>query len=368
MVKLDLNNNLNPKVNLHLPDNKNGNVSLLKKPKPNYKMKNKYLFALPAFVGFSFFAHSQQSYNVSEGNPARVEGLEMGIHINNEKDKEVKDKGTFSRYSIRFYVTNTAQEAKIILYKQGLNVMGNVNDMLAQFNIINATGARLTNKSATLRANPCTVLANVDDKDCSNNKIIQNKRMVQIGYWIRPGETIATNAVVIVPLNEQPNVQVLYMVNSMQSGASGSFGANNYQPNNFPQNNNTQSGTVSSSNYKIKNIRSNGFLNNQDGPLVCSPIQIGWLGAQWEISPVNGTKFYLIKNKWTNSYLSVDVSNEIILTNDKVLSSMWLQEPANNNQVYLKNRANDSYLTYENGVLKANSTSGNNSTWLLEVY
>ena len=65
----------------------------------------------------------------------------------------------------------------------------------------NATGARLTSKRLTLQAPACNVMAVVEDKDCNSNKTVQNKRLANIGYWIRPGETIHADVIVIVPLN-----------------------------------------------------------------------------------------------------------------------------------------------------------------------
>src|SRR6185369_13652820 len=81
--------------------------------------------------------------------------------------------------------------------------------------ILNATGARLTVKEATLQAHPCIMDAIVEDKDCTTGKVVQNKRPVNIGYWIRPGETIAGNSIVIVPLNQKPDMTAtLFPINN----------------------------------------------------------------------------------------------------------------------------------------------------------
>ena len=157
---------------------------------------------------------AQQTYHVTDTHPAVVNGLEMGFSVKSKEEKSVGDKGNFSRYALRFYITNTTSEAKLILYKQGLNLLGNVSDQLVQFNCKNATGARLTTKSALLNAEPCMLAAMVEDKECGSNKVVKNKRMVQVGFWIKAGQTISTDGIVIVPLNQQPDVDAVFLGNS----------------------------------------------------------------------------------------------------------------------------------------------------------
>ncbi len=153
---------------------------------------------------------------ITDSLPLESNGFKMGYIVLNTTEKEVGDKGNFSRYQLQFYVTNTTTEPKITWYRQGFNLPDNdPSPLLARFNCINATGARLTTKEAQVQAKACYVMAKVDDKDCSNGKTAQNKRQVQIGYWIKPGETIAAKAIVIVPLNQQPDIKVTLLYNNI---------------------------------------------------------------------------------------------------------------------------------------------------------
>ncbi|MFI5133642.1 MAG: RICIN domain-containing protein [Chitinophagales bacterium] len=317
----------------------------------------------------SFMAVAQQSYPVTESMPQTVEGLTAGYNISNEKEKEVGNKGDFSRYSINFYVTNSSNEAKIILNKQGFNLLGSdVSSGLVQFKCVNATGARLTSKELNLQAKPCTLQVLVDDKDCSTGKITQSKRPAQIGYWIRPGETIAGNTIVIVPLNEKPDVTVTFFPNTTNIPATVINNNNNYNigNNNSNSNNvqNTPSGFV-----RIKNFVSNNYLHNQNGPVACTTIDHGWWSAQWEILPVSGTNYYQIRNRWKNNFISTE-NNSMISDNGKSSNAMWLIEETGNNNTYtIKNVANNAKLTYQDGSLKTtNSFLGNqaNMQWVIE--
>jgi len=314
-------------------------------------------------------ASAQQTYTVTADQPALVNGLQMGFTIKSQEVKKVGDKGDFSRYSVRFYVTNTLGESKIILYKQGLNLLNNVSDQLAQFNCLNATGARLTTKEALIRANACNVLALTDDKDCSTNKTTQNKRFVQIGYWIKAGQTISTDAIVIVPLNEQPNMQVTYLADLLQPAASASIGgrqdAGQYQPPPPPisyVNVNTQ-GFL-----KIRNARTNTYINYETGVMRSSAINNEWWSAHWQLVPVPGTNRFNIKNQWKNSYMSIDSGNLDLFVNYVSDGAMWVLEPSGNGAFRIKNVSSGQYLCIASNQLKLANNYNNvgTSDWVFE--
>jgi hypothetical protein len=328
------------------------------------------------FICFlAYIVTAQQSYPITDSMTQTVEGLAAGYNIVNAKEKEVGNKGDFSRYSVNFYVTNTSNEAKIILNKQGFNLLGSgdASSGLVQFRCVNATGARLTSKELNLQAKPCTLQALVDDKDCSTGKVTQSRRPAQVGYWIRPGETISANTVVIVPLNERPNVTVTFFPNI--TGMTGTVINNNYNynigNNNYNNNNNNNNGQNTPPGFvRIKNFASNNYLHNQNGPVACTAIDNGWWSAQWEIVPVNGTNYYQIKNRWKNNFISTE-NNNMISDNGKSSNSMWLlEETGNNNNTYtIKNAANNAKLTFQDGSLKTTtSLFGNqaNMQWVIE--
>ncbi|MBC7587359.1 MAG: RICIN domain-containing protein [Chitinophagaceae bacterium] len=325
------------------------------------KQKLICLFLLLACMSYSH-VFSQQHYAVTDSFPVTQNGLTMGYTIKNEEEKEVGNKGNFSRYSIKFFITNTSGVAKIMLYKEGWNILGNASDQLVHFTCLNATGARFTPKSATLNAAPCNVIALVDDKD-TNGKIVRNKRFVQIGSWIKAGQTFSTNAVMIVPLNEKPKMELVYLANLLQPMASAGYADNQYgstkqaplfNPNRF---------------VKIKSSWKNTFLNNQYGPLSCSNIDNEWWSAQWQLIPVQGTNYYLIKNRWKENYISTEVPNNILSSNSQSQASMWMLEPImNSNQYRIRNVANGTYLNILSGDVQATNVSSESisTSWLIE--
>ena len=323
------------------------------------------LFFVPVFA--------QQLFTVSESSPAVAEGLQFGYTIVNEKEKEVGDKGNFSRFSLNFFITNTAADAKMLLYKPGFNLLGNdVSPTLVQFKCLNATGARLTSKEVLLQAKACTIMASVEDKDCASGKTTQNKRMVQVGYWIKPGETISARTIVIVPLNERPDVKAtLYSQGAfIGSAVVADYGAGqqNTYPNNQQQRPLQRTALNIPQNFvKLKNIAANGYLNNEGGPLTCSPINNDWWSAHWQFIPVEGTNYFRIKNQRKETFLSTDNSS-MLSGGDASGYSMWTIEPAGYDAFYIKNAGNTHALLLQNGRVQMNPIFGDqqNAKWVIE--
>ena len=318
-------------------------------------MKNKIILLFAFVVLLMQYINAQPSFAITDSTPATYNGLVMGYRIKSAEEKEVKDKGNFSRYNVQCYITNTSEEAKIILYKQGFTLLSSESDNLVRFDCANATGARLTNKSITLQAAPCNVLAQVEDKDCASNKTTQNKRFVQIGYWIKAGQTISMSSVMIVPLNEAPRMTATFLMNNASSMASTPYG----QP----------VSTDAQAFSKIKNLWKNTYLNNQTGAAVCSEIDKDWWSAQWQLVPVSGTNFFNIKNKWKNNFISLDPSGVVTLTGFASNTSAWqIEQVTNSNAVRLKNVANNTYLNIESGSLQSTKiwNDATSAQWLFE--
>lgn len=348
-------------------------------------------------------SHSQQTIQVTDSMPAILEGLKAGYDITGTSEKEVGNKGDFGRFKIHFYITNTSSQAKVILHKPNSNIFGSgTSPDIAQFKCLNATGARMTSKEFTLQAKPCIIDALVEETDPAG-KAVQNKKLANIGYWIRPGETIASNTIVIVPLNEKPHVSVTFfpgpsnmpgtVINNNNGYDNNNYNNNNYSNTNYNNNPNNNYNNNPNTNYNnnnnnsggnnnfntaqnipqgfihIKNFASNNYLHNQNGPAACTAIDHEWWSAQWEVLPVNGTNYYQIKNRWRNNFISTD-NNSMISDNGKSANAMWMiEETANNSKIYtLRNAANNSKLTYQDGQLKAVTSSGNqvNMQWIME--
>ena len=316
-------------------------------------MKKLILLILMLCVRIAF---AQQPIAVTDSSPVTIGGLKAGYRIVTEKEKEVGNKGNFSRYSIEFFVTNVTNEAKIILYKQ-FNLLSNeVSPEIVLFRCSNATGARMTVKDVSLRANPCVLQTLIDEKECSSDKTTKKVHLGQIGYWIKPGETISARSVMIVPLNERPNFNVFLYPNASSIIAT-VYGDNNAPSQNIP------------SIVKIRKFSSNDYLNNQNGPLVCSAIGHGWWSASWQLIPVSGTNYYLIKNRGKNNFFISTDNNGMLSLNDQSANTMWVIEPIGNTNTYtIRNASNNSSLISFNGSVQAMPVMGQqpNAEWIIE--
>ncbi|MBS1736263.1 MAG: hypothetical protein JSS98_06585, partial [Bacteroidetes bacterium] len=151
-----------------------------------------------------------QTFDITDSGFALLNGLKAGYEI--KETDSVSKKDNQARYKIYFYITNLSTEAKIMYQNTGFaGHAGDINNNLALFKCTNATGARLTNKMASMALQPCNLLAKVEDKDC-NGKTVINKRLVEIGYWIRPNETVSKSYPMYVPKNEKPKITVTFYV------------------------------------------------------------------------------------------------------------------------------------------------------------
>jgi len=317
-------------------------------------------------------SRAQQPYPVTDTTPVLIDGLSIGYNIKSQEVKAVGDKGDFSRYAIRFYVTNTGYD-KIVRNREGFINGGNVSDQLVQFNILNATGARLTSNTAIIRAAPFNEFRYVDEKDPHTNNMEHHKKNVQVGFWIQAGQTISADEIVIVPLNQRPNVQVVYLAPPFLHEHIENA---NYNPGLVQNNYNSgliQNGAsiaVDMQGFlKFKNILNSTYINIQNGPPVSSPVEYGWWSAQWQLIPVQGTNYYNIQNRWRGSFLAIDRGYVGLSVNNQSPGSSWSMEPTRDPNVFMiRNVQNGYYLSIANNNLILSNMANNDfsSAWTLE--
>ena len=210
----------------------------------------------------------------------------------------------------------------------------------------------------TIQANPCTVTAMVDDKECGADKMKKNKREVQIGYWIKPGETISRMVSIAVPLNAKPDVKATLLLDASSSSSAilGSSVTNT-------------SVLISQGYLRIKNQGAGTYLNMQTGPVTCTPIEEGWWPSQWEIIPVNGTNYYVIKNRSKNAYISAEPATTFSSESPESVTSLWMLEPMEGSNIFmLKNIGTNTYLVVQSGKLQLASAADKAATakWIIE--
>lgn len=166
-------------------------------------MKKLLLFIM---IAASSYAKAQQSKTITEEAPLAADAIEYGYSIKNVSTKEVSDK-EFSRYEVTLYVTNKSECSRVVLLEQSLSQLFSDARVLAKYDCINATGARLTSKSGEVSAKPMYVTARVSTKDDKGKSVTENQK-VQIGYYLGVGETAEENVIFIVPLNAKPEIKV----------------------------------------------------------------------------------------------------------------------------------------------------------------
>ena len=148
---------------------------------------------------------SAQIADIEEKKPVTINGIEYGYIIKNEQTKTNKGE-EYARFEITLYTTNKSGCTKLYADRNASFSTEDPN-LLVTFNCTNANGKRLTAKSGTIKAREFNVNAKIKDGDKEYN------RYVRAGYMFRNGETLKTNIIVLVPLNQRPviNCSVNYL-------------------------------------------------------------------------------------------------------------------------------------------------------------
>lgn len=167
-------------------------------------MKAIFLFITTIFsfqIGFS-----QNSFDLEESKPYQLNGLEYGYEIRNETKKGIK-KEEFARFEIRAYITNKSGCTKLMFPRQTILLGIDYQDVMAEFDCLNATGKRLTSKSAKVKAREFNTPYTYTTKG-TDGKDFKHNVTVKVGNMLKNGETIYNNFTVILPDGERPNMRV----------------------------------------------------------------------------------------------------------------------------------------------------------------
>jgi hypothetical protein len=305
---------------------------------------------------------AQPFFPVTDSAPAVVNGLQAGYIIAGESEKEVGKKGNFSRYKLKFYITNTTNQAVMVTWGAPAQQTG---PLLVRFTCLNATGARLTSKECSLQASPYNTEVWEEGKDAHGNAI-RIKKIVNHGYGIGPGQTIATtnNIIMIVPLDQRPEINAIFspgvggFVTSLPGSGppAGQTGYSAVAPQSGP------------SIVSLKNNSSGAYLNVPNGQIGCNGTDRSGYGCVWDLLPVAGTKYFQIRNKVQQKFLSVE--NPGLLTdNSQSQAALWsIDQSLNSAGFRISNVMNNGVLVLQNGTVTivSSNTQDNSAFWFVE--
>ncbi len=129
--------------------------------------------------------------------------------------------------------------------------------------------------------------------------------------------------------------------------------------------------TGASAQVRIQNsYRADQQINVETGPPASSPTQPGWLSAQWQIEPVDGSEFVRIRNVWKGTYLN----NESGKLDSSAIQPGWWSAQwslSKSGQGYrICNRWKATCLHTESGSLDLSDAPTNwaSAVWLLNGY
>jgi hypothetical protein len=324
---------------------------------------------------------AQPSYLVTDSAPTLVNGLQAGYIITGESEKEVGKKGNFSRYKIKFYITNTTNRPIMIPPGQwGGQPAGNTAPLLVRFACLNATGARLTSKECAISASPYSREEWVDSRDPHGNAI-RIRKMLNLGYGIGSGATISTtnNIIMIVPLDQRPKVTATFPPSiggyAAAVPATGQpTGEPGYTASSSPYvTPSSQNGTPAlqsgPSLIRLRNSSTGTYLNVPNGQIGCVGIDKNAPDCEWELSPVAGTKYFLIRHKLQQKFLSIE-NTGLLADNSQSQAAIWSIEQSFNSAGFrISNTMTNSVLVLQNGTVQIvgnNTVQDNSAFWFVE--
>jgi hypothetical protein len=167
---------------------------------------NSFFYCLIGLLLTSSVTVAQSAYEITEDKPTAYNGIEYGFAIRNQSEKTIGDKGTFARYELTVYATNKSGCTKLFFPRQTLYGQQD-QDLLANYDCLNANGMRMTSKGGQVKARPFMVPYQTSTKN-AEGKTITSTIQVQAGHWLRNGETVSENFIVIVPPGERPQMRV----------------------------------------------------------------------------------------------------------------------------------------------------------------
>jgi hypothetical protein len=107
-----------------------------------------------------------------------------------------------------------------------------------------------------------------------------------------------------------------------------------------------------------------------------SPAQVGcngithsaW-GCDWELLPVTGTNYFLIRNRFQNKFLSSENAG-LLSDNSQSQAALWSIEQSFNTAIFtIRNAVNNAPLISQNGVVMVpgdNYSQNNAACWFIE--
>jgi hypothetical protein len=315
----------------------------------------------------------QQFIPITDSAPALANGLKAGYIITGESEKEVGKKGNFSRYKLRFYITNMTGETRVLRERELLHP-NQPGALLVRFTCLNATGARLTSTECSISASPFNGEEWVESKDSHGNNI-RVKKVINLGYCIRPGESISTNTIMIVPLDQRPQITAIFSPSishyvTYLSGPmtpAGQPGYNAVSP--TPGTPASQYGSPVPSVVWLKNTVTGTYLNTPKSQLVCTGVDHSAWGCDWELLPVTGTNYFLIRNRYQNKFLSTENAN-LLSDNSQSQAALWSIEQSFNTATFaIRNAVNNAPLILQNGIVMVpgdNNSQNNAACWFIE--
>jgi hypothetical protein len=166
----------------------------------------KKILLLLCICSIQLVTNAQKIVTLNENETITDNGLEYGYLITNEKNKSVKGED-YDRFELELFVTNKSGCTKVFPFKT--NNLGQISEdnnyILADFNVQNATGKRLTAKSGKVEATALRTMVKVDGivtQSGNNNGFVQ----ALIGYGIRNNAYLKKNIIVIIPKGERPKI------------------------------------------------------------------------------------------------------------------------------------------------------------------
>jgi hypothetical protein len=156
-------------------------------------MKNILKALIFSAIILSAFTSNAQ-FELAPDSVKTINELEYGYTITNIQTKE-----DYERYELKFFVTNTGCTKYIFL--KTTNFGFKAQNVLCEFNVINATGKRLTGKGRIISMPEWNYTITEAIKEYAG-------KTIRIGYTFPKGSTVSGTEIILTPKGEKPIVKM----------------------------------------------------------------------------------------------------------------------------------------------------------------
>ncbi|GAB4399777.1 MAG: hypothetical protein OHK0053_20540 [Microscillaceae bacterium] len=166
------------------------------------------------FLGFFAPVQAQLFQPLTENELGQQNGLAVAYRILNQREQEVKNKGTYDRFEVRLEVSNNGSFNLSRLLSEYRQDNTRINPpVVVEVICRNATGYRLTSTNSTFKMDTryLDYKTKINPQGKDDDEANWRTTRIPIGYFWEVGQRKTDDLIFIVPKGEKPQLEFRVM-------------------------------------------------------------------------------------------------------------------------------------------------------------